>query len=129
MLGSLTKPKSQQTLSDMQGQYVEPTKVVTFPTRIPTTDPSLSATLAPTKTIAIFDFAYPLKYENLIVDYLPSRNQIIIYYPNSKENSEATFKKFLEQYKTGEAELSGIKIDYIGLTRDPNEATSGSLLR
>lgn len=130
---SLKVTKTQQNSSVAQNQYISPTENVLFPTRsltpILTQASTVGASQSPVKAIAIFDLAYPLKYGNLIIDYLPNNNQLIIYFPVTIGEARTVFAEFLTQYKVNINDLNGMKIDYIGLMRDPNESTPGSLLK
>ncbi|QQG44516.1 MAG: hypothetical protein HYW86_01195 [Candidatus Roizmanbacteria bacterium] len=132
-LFSSTK-KNEQSLISISSP-VTPTTNLVFPSNFPYVSPAVTSELAPsttissTKVITALELAYPLKYENLIIDYIQIRKQIIIFYPKEKQQAETVFKQFLNQYQTNEQEFAGMKIDYIGLTRDPNEPVPGSLLQ
>lgn len=121
--------KTQQTSSEVQNQYISPTENILFPTRSLTPTLTLTNATEASQSAAILIFAYPLKYGNLIIDYLPNKNQLIIYFPATIEEARTVFTEFLTQYKVNINDLNGMKIDYIGLMRDPNEATPGSSLK
>lgn len=126
--GSRSKQKAEQ----FQDKIPVPTSNYVPPTPTPQgLTVNLITSITPTSgpVTTIFDLAYPLKFNDLIMDYLPQKRRIIIYYPKDKIQAEDVFKQFTEQYSTSSSQLTQIKVDYIGLTRDPNEPVPGKLLQ
>lgn len=116
------------TLKNKKQTVLTPLPTAPLPTSIILSPTSVSFMILPSPSLprtTIFDLAYPLKYEGLIIDYVQPKSQIIVYYPSDIKQGQEIFNRFLIQYGTKENELSEINVEYIGLTRDPNEPPAG----
>ncbi|MBI4004601.1 hypothetical protein HY358_00525 [Candidatus Roizmanbacteria bacterium] len=131
-LGSRVR-KSEQA----QEGYVTPTRVEILPSGAPpvaftssiTITPGLSPTLLPTQKVEtinkIFTLNYPLKVEDHIIDYIPKKRIMIAMYPKDRVAAEDVMRRFFSEFEATNSAALGIAVEYIGLTKDPNEPVSG----
>jgi hypothetical protein len=100
--------------------FAQPTQAAsfTFPTRVPT--PTVSPDSPPALKLS-----YPLKHETIAIDYLPVKKQMVIFYPQSRAEAEAAFGRFLSQNQASGSASLNVRVEYIGLTKEADEPTSG----
>lgn len=63
----------------------------------------------------IFSFNYPIKYEGHIIDYLPERRRMIVYYPGTRILATEMVKKFFTQYGASDSAQLQIEVGYVGV--------------
>ncbi len=102
-------------------QFVQTQKTKSL-TEVPQTSPTISYTQG---TAQLSTFKYPLIYEDIKIDFFPVKKQMIVYYQKDRTQAADTFNKFLSQYKIQDFSSLYINVEYIGLTKDPNEPPAG----
>jgi hypothetical protein len=123
MLSNRLQKKSNDEADKRVDTVVSPTGNFVFPTSV-IASPQQDG-IAPEQR-KILSYTYPIKYENLIIDYLANRQQMIVYYPSEVAPAEELFKRFLSENEVVNPGDVGIKIEYIGLAKDPNEPIPGT---
>lgn len=63
------------------------------------------------------------KFEDIILDYRQGPDLIIVFYHTSKSLAQEQVKKFFE--KEGISDFNSVKLEYIGLRKDPEEPPAG----
>lgn len=104
-----------QDSSQISPTSIAPTSNFVPPTNVPTrfTDqPELHPTVTPSP---IFTFNYPIKYEGHIIDYLPERRRMIVYYPGTRILATEMVRKFFNEYGASDSAELQIEVGYVGV--------------
>lgn len=64
-----------------------------------------------------------LDFEDIVIEYRPKIDKVIVFYSNTKEEASQKFKKFIK--KEGINEINNFKLEFIGLKRGDEEMPAG----
>ncbi len=126
LTSSLTQPAQEETVTN---RTVTPTSIIPAikTGSVPFTAPTPTPTIPPERRTGVLQLEFPVKFETIAVDYIPKKNQMIVFYPQTRTEAEATFQRFLTAYQsTGSAQLEA-KVEFIGLNKGPGELIPGQL--
>lgn len=74
------------------------------------------------------NLSYPVRYDTVIIDYVSSKNQMIVYYPAARSEGETLYRQFLDEYKVSASTRLNLNVEYIGLEREAKEPAPGTPL-
>lgn len=117
---SLSSRKKEENKNISPTETLLPTEIIIQKRVIPT--PTLSGEslwLSIVKNKLINGY----KFEDIILDYRPKSDLIVVFYPTSKSLAQEQVKKFFE--KEGMSDFNSVKLEYIGLRKDPEEPPAG----
>lgn len=126
LTSSLSRPTQEETLTN---RSVIPTNIIPAikTGSVSFTPPTPTPTLPPERRIGVLQLDFPVKFESIAIDYIPKKNQMIVFYPQTRAEAEVTFQRFLIAYQsTGSAQLDA-KVEFIGLNKEPGELIPGQL--